>query len=81
MRYTCSVCDKQYDVYSTYYSHKKTHEPPAIPCPTCHVTFRTKAQLYRHVVRECTPVAPVATTQVVSKLESMYGVGIHKNQW
>ena len=75
MRYTCQTCEKGFDVYTTYYSHKKTHAPPTIPCPTCQVMHRTKAALYRHMVRECSvPVAATTTSQGVSKLESMFAV-------
>jgi hypothetical protein len=81
MRYTCPSCDRAFDVYSTYYSHKKTHEAPAIPCPTCKISYhRTKAALYRHMVKECSlPVAVTTASQGVSKLESMFAV--HKDKW
>ena len=80
MRYTCPTCTKGFDVYSSFYSHKKTHEVPSIPCPTCQVMYRTKAALYRHIVKECSlPVAVTTTSQGVSKLESMFAVD--KDKW
>ena len=76
MRYVCSVCDKGYDVYATYYSHKTTHLPPAIACATCSKVFRTKAQLYRHAYLECTPEKP---KEVASRLQGMFG--IDRDKW
>jgi hypothetical protein len=76
MRYVCSVCDKGYDVYATYYSHKTTHLPPTIACATCSKVFRTKAQLYRHAYLECTPEKP---KEVASRLQGMFG--IDRDKW
>ena len=78
MRYECEVCQKQYEVYATYYSHKKTHLEPTIACPTCGKLFRTNALLYRHAYVECRPkVAAVAPS--VSRLTSSFA--FDSNKW
>jgi hypothetical protein len=42
MVYTCKVCDEVFNIYSTYYSHKKTkHEEACIKCKHCDVKFKT----------------------------------------
>ena len=46
--YKCTKCDKQYQIYSSYFSHRKTHDQPSEICPDCGVAFQTKAGLFRH---------------------------------
>jgi len=47
-RYSCNECDKSYDIYSSYFSHKATHKPPKIRCVKCDSIFYTRGQLYKH---------------------------------
>ena len=46
--YKCTKCDKQYQIYSSYFSHRKTHDQPSEIFPECGVAFQTKAGLFRH---------------------------------
>ncbi len=42
MVYKCSECDATFNIYSTYYSHKKTkHEDACIKCKHCDFKFKT----------------------------------------
>lgn len=42
MPYKCQKCDAEFNIYSTYYSHKKTkHEDACIVCKHCDVKFKT----------------------------------------
>jgi hypothetical protein len=49
MRYSCKNCDKQFDIYSTYYSHIKRHLPPTKRCEFCDTSFYCNQDRYRHV--------------------------------
>ena len=46
--YKCAKCGKQYQIYSSYFSHRKTHDQPSEICPECGVAFQNKAALFRH---------------------------------
>ena len=51
--YVCPHCDKKYDIYSSYYTHKRTkHEDPKIKCGTCYKAFHTTNQLYSHCFKD-----------------------------
>ena len=48
--YTCDDCNKEFAIYSTYYSHRaRTHKDPTKPCKFCEKLFYTNAELYRHM--------------------------------
>ena len=47
-RYHCDTCLKQFDIYSTYYSHKTSHNPKSIQCRSCQQVFPTTSKLYKH---------------------------------
>ena len=47
-RYQCDTCLKQFDIYSTYYSHKTSHTPKTILCRSCQRVFPTTYKLYKH---------------------------------
>jgi hypothetical protein len=48
-RYTCGECDRGFEIYSTYYSHKKRHGQPTKACLYCDRRFYTNADLYKHM--------------------------------
>lgn len=50
----CSICDRDFSVYKTWYSHQKQiHGKPYIPCRHCTELFKTiglrNAHYYRSV--------------------------------
>ena len=47
-RYKCEICMKQFDIYSTFYSHKRTHSSESLPCKACTQTFPTKLKRFQH---------------------------------
>ena len=47
-RYQCDTCPKQFDIYSTYYSHKTSHTPKKIQCKSCQKPFKNMSCLYKH---------------------------------
>jgi DNA-directed RNA polymerase subunit RPC12/RpoP len=57
-RYKCSSCDKQFDIYATYYSHTQRHLPPKKKCQYCDHMFYSNLQLNAHQFL-CMPKTPV----------------------
>jgi predicted nucleic acid-binding Zn ribbon protein len=57
-RYQCDTCGKQFDIYSTFYSHRKTHTPSIVSCKLCNMTFKRKQSMFKHFYDDhgkCTP--------------------------
>ena len=46
--YTCATCQKDYKVYSSYYSHLKTHDQQSYPCNKCGKEFKLKNSMKIH---------------------------------
>ena len=46
--YSCASCQKQYNVYSSYYSHLKTHDQQSYPCNKCGKEFKLKNSMKIH---------------------------------
>ena len=48
-RYQCPTCSKGFDVYTTYYCHKKRHDAPCKQCSFCPKAFHTNMLLNAHM--------------------------------
>ena len=50
MLYVCSECDRKFDIYSTFFSHKKRkHGLPTKPCEFCDKLYFTNKELHAHM--------------------------------
>ena len=50
MVYTCADCEREFTIYSTYYSHRsRTHKAPTKKCNFCEKMYYTNAEVYRHM--------------------------------
>ena len=47
-RYQCDTCAKQFDIYSTFYSHKRSHTAVIVTCKACDQTFPSQLKLWKH---------------------------------
>ena len=65
MRYNCVDCDKKYDIYASFTSHRRKHCSPRVVCENCKLTFHTHNALYKHAYQSgCkTTVAVVVQPQ------------------
>ena len=52
-KYPCKICDRQFEIYSSYYSHFRNHnpKPPHISCRLCEQKFRTTRDMESHFYR------------------------------
>lgn len=75
MRYSCNVCEKPFDIYSTYYSHTRRHLPPKKQCEFCQISFYSNQDRFRHVGKYhrpgCTIVQQPATQRPVEQTSLM----------
>ena len=69
VRYVCQQCDKKYEIYSSYYTHKRTkHQEPKIKCTVCYKAFHTTNQLYSHCFKDrCSSKTEPAVGQVTTE--------------
>ena len=47
-RYQCDSCPKSFDIYSTYYSHRRSHIVVNLKCRACDNTYPTHIQRLKH---------------------------------
>ena len=60
MRYNCVDCDKKYEIYSSFASHRRQHRDPRVVCENCKLTFHTHNALYKHAYQTgCKTTVPV----------------------
>ena len=57
-RYQCPTCNKGFDVYTTYYCHKKRHDAPSKQCSFCPKAFHTNMLLNAHLWKCAKAQAP-----------------------
>jgi len=61
-RYQCIECNRSYDIYASYASHRRRHRPPSVVCQGCKAVFTTHNQLYKHAYQNgCKAAAPTKT--------------------
>lgn len=77
--YECKICDKNFKIYASYYSHKRNlHLKPRLKCVKCNENFSTHNLLYKHAyINNCTRTTlekAVVTPIFVSKLEKLESI-------
>ena len=70
-RYQCPTCSKGFDIYTTYYCHKKRHDAPTKQCSFCPKAFHTNMLLHAHMYKCAKAQAPsnpptVSTTAITT---------------
>ena len=60
MRYNCVDCDKKYEIYASFASHRRKHCSPRVVCENCKLKFHTHNALYKHAYTSgCKTTVPV----------------------
>ena len=68
-RYYCPTCSKGFDIYTTYYCHKKRHDAPTKQCSFCPKAFHTNMLLNAHLwkcAKQQVPSSPPTTVSTVT---------------
>ena len=68
-RYQCPTCSKGFDIYTTYYCHKKRHAAPSKQCSFCPKAFHTNMLLNAHLWKcaKANPPANVGTAAITNE--------------
>ena len=65
-RYNCVDCDKKYEIYASFASHRRQHREPRVVCENCKLTFHTHNALYKHAYQSgCKTTVPVVVQQTL----------------
>ena len=66
-RYQCPACSKGFDIYTTYYCHKKRHDAPSKQCSFCPKAFHTNMLLNAHLWKCAKQQATVGTAAITNE--------------